>query len=51
MVYTSQYADYAQKIIPSGKVSLTGILQYGKVEGQDYYIVKMRDEKDCHSYN
>ena len=51
MVYTSQYANYAQKKIPSGKVSLTGILQYGKVEGREYYIVKMRDEKDCHSHN
>ena len=50
-VYTSEYADYAQKTLPSGRVSITGILQYGKVEGEEYYIIKMRDEKDCNSDN
>lgn len=50
-VYTSEYADYAQKPLPDGRVSITGILQYGKVEGQEYYIIKMRDEKDCNSDN
>ena len=51
VVYTSEYADYAQKPLPDGRVSITGILQYGKVEGQEYYIIKMRDEKDCNSDN
>lgn len=50
-VYTSEYADYAQTPMPNGRVSITGILQYGKVEGQEYYIIKMRDEKDCNSDN
>ena len=50
-VYTSEYADYAQKSLPSTSVSITGILQYGKVEGEEYYIIKMRDEKDCNSDN
>jgi hypothetical protein len=50
-VYTSEYADYAQKPLPSTSVSITGILQYGKVEGEEYYIIKMRDEKDCNSDN
>ena len=51
VVYTSEYADYAQKPLPDVRVSITGILQYGKVEGQEYYIIKMRDEKDCNSDN
>ena len=50
-VYTSEYADYAQKPLLGGCVSITGILQYGKVEGEEYYIIKMRDEKDCNSDN
>ena len=50
-VYTSEYADYATNPLPNGRVSITGILQFGKVEGQEYYIIKMRDEKDCNSYN
>ena len=50
-VYTSEYADYAQKPLPSTSVSITGILQYGKIEGEEYYIIKMRDEKDCNSDN
>lgn len=49
MVYSSEYADYAQQPTPTGVVSLTGILQYGDVQGQEYYIIKMRDEEDCHS--
>ena len=50
-VYTSEYADYAQNSLPTGSVSITGILQYGKVDGEEYYIIKMRDEKDCSSNN
>ncbi len=49
VVYTSEYADYASKAIPAGIVNITGILQYGKVEGKEYFIIKMRDERDCSS--
>lgn len=50
-IYTSEYATYAQTVLPTGKVAVTGILQYGKVEGEECYIIKMRDEKDCCSNN
>ena len=50
-VYTSAYADYAKHQIPSTKVSITGILQRGKVDGKEYYMIKMRDEKDCSTVN
>ncbi len=46
-IYTSEYATYAQKPLPAGRVSITGVLQYGKVEGEECFIIKMRDEKDC----
>ena len=48
-VYTSEYADYAQNPLPTGRVSVTGVLQYGKVDGQECFIIKMRDEEDCNS--
>ena len=51
VVYTSAYADYAKHQIPSTKVALTGILQRGKVDGKEYYMIKMRDEKDCSTVN
>lgn len=47
VVYTSDYADYASKQIPLSEVAITGILQRGKIEGKEYYMIKMRDEKDC----
>ena len=47
-VYTSTYATYSSHHVPTQRVSLTGILQHGKVEGEDMYIIKMRDEKDCY---
>ena len=46
-VYTSEYATYANERIPTDRVALTGILHYGKADGEDYYIIKMRDEGDC----
>ena len=49
VVYTSEYADYASRQIPTGEIAITGILQYGKVNGKEYYMIKMRDEKDCSS--
>lgn len=50
-VYTSEYADYAQKQLPTGKVAITGILQRGKVGNEEIYMIKMRDEKDCVKIN
>ena len=50
-VYTSTFASYASQPIPTQEVSITGILQYGKVDGVDMYIIKMRDEKDCFAGN
>ena len=46
-VYTSSSASYTHKSIPTERVNITGILQYGDVEGEDMYIIKMRYEKDC----
>lgn len=50
-VYTSPYADYAARKIPDREVSITGIVQFDKVEGEDLYILKMRYESDCGIYN
>ena len=46
-VHTSEYATYANEKIPTDRVALTGILHYGKADGEDYYMIKMRDEGDC----
>ena len=46
-VYTSSSASFAQESVPAELVNITGILQYGDVEGEDMYIIKMRYEKDC----
>ena len=46
-VYTSDYADYAGRQVPVGRVAVTGILQYGKADGEEYFMIKMRDENDC----
>ena len=46
-VYTSSSASYAHKCVPTERANITGILQYGDVEGEDMYIIKMRYEKDC----
>lgn len=51
VVYTSTYATYAKHQIPSAEVAITGILQRGKVDGKEYYMIKMRDEKDCSTVN
>jgi hypothetical protein len=51
IVYTSDYADYAKQQIPSLEIAITGILQQGKVDGKEYYMIKMRDEKDCSTVN
>lgn len=46
-VYTSDYAVYAERYIPIGSVTITGILQRGTVAGEDMFMIKMRREDDC----
>lgn len=50
---TSSYANFADMPLPSGTVSVTGILMFGTVsrEAGEQFILKMRDEKDCSSHN
>lgn len=51
VVYTSDYADYALERIPHDRVSISGIVQYGKYPNAgSYYQLKMRYEKDCTIY-
>lgn len=46
--YVREYADFADEEIPSGEVSLCGILLYGRVAGiGDRFIVKPRSRNDC----
>lgn len=46
-VTTSAYADFAEDKVPSGIVSLTGILMYGKfIAGQNSYAIKLRGLND-----
>lgn len=49
-VYTSEYSVYASHERPDGTISLTGILQYGKIGSEEYFMIKMRDENDCTPY-
>lgn len=51
VVYTSEYADYAEHHIPQSELSLTGIVQYGKhPNNREYYQLKMRYEEDARTY-
>lgn len=45
-VVTSGYASFAGETVPTGTVSLTGILMQGKVNGKSVYQLKMRDLQD-----
>lgn len=46
-VVTSGYAAFAGERIPTGKVTLTGILMYGKFDGgSDCFALKFRDLDD-----
>ena len=45
--YVRNYADFARSEPPQGYVSLIGILQYD-ASGEGRYLIKMRDEADCH---
>ena len=46
-VYTANYADYADSAVPSGNVTITGILQYGELDSKEVFMIKMRNENDC----
>ena len=46
-VVTSGYASFAASPLPAGRVSLTGILQYGpRGSGRSVYLLKLRDLGD-----
>lgn len=47
VVHTSEYADYAERMVPTTQVALTGVLHRGVADGKEYYMIKMRDERDC----
>lgn len=51
--YTNAYADFAAVRVPSGRVAITGILQYAAVpyEAGKHFILKMRDDEDCRADN
>lgn len=47
-VYTRSYAQYAERYIPHGELSITGILQYGEYNStRECYQIKMSHEMDC----
>lgn len=47
-IYTRDYARYADEYIPTCKVTLRGILQWGRYNGgKECYQLKMRYAKDC----
>ncbi len=48
-VYTSDYATFAGHEVPTVQCDITGILQYGTVQGVsgEWFMLKMRDENDC----
>lgn len=46
-VHTSRYADFAAARIPTGRVTLRGILTYGKpYSGTTMFMIKLRDTND-----
>ena len=47
-VSVSDYADFARHRVPSEKLAVTGILQFGRPDGvsEDMFILKPRDESD-----
>ncbi len=51
-VVTSGYASFASHEIPAGKVSVTGILLYGKQNGSgsEKFMLKLRQEADLAAY-
>lgn len=46
--YTSDYARHAREAVPTGRIALRGILQYGPAESSgSCFQIKMRDADDC----
>jgi hypothetical protein len=45
-VYTSMYASFADKLIPQGEFSVTGILEYTRVGGSAIFALKPRTSHD-----
>ncbi|HAD56168.1 MAG TPA: hypothetical protein DCG00_01680 [Alistipes sp.] len=46
-VVTSGYASFAGDTVPAGRVTLTGILMYGKFGGtREVFALKLRDGND-----
>ena len=44
---TSGYASFAGDTVPAGRVTLTGILMYGKFGGtREVFALKLRDGND-----
>lgn len=46
-INTSEYASYAENYIPTEQISITGILQRGVFNGEECFLIKMRNEEDC----
>ena len=51
LVFTRDYAAYANNAIPHSVRALRGIVQHGKHRnGREYYQLKMRYAEDCTTY-
>lgn len=46
VVRTSRYADFAERRVPEGELSIDGILYRGRRAGEDVYVLKMRSIDD-----
>lgn len=46
LVRTSKYADFAEYVVPDEKVAICGILYRDRYEGEDVFVLKMRDLGD-----
>ena len=51
LIFTRDYASYANNAIPHSIRALRGIVQHGKHRnGREYYQLKMRYGEDCTTY-
>lgn len=46
LVRTSKYADFAERRVPDGEVSISGVLYRDRYKGEDVFVLKMRDMGD-----
>lgn len=46
LVRTSIYADFASALVPEREVAITGVLYLDRYEGEEVYVLKMRDLGD-----